>query len=175
VGAGLNEPTAMVLATATPDGLPSARLVLLKGVADGAFSFFTNYGSAKSADLMANPRGALVFPWHDVARQVRISGTVEQLSEAASDAYWASRQRGAQIGAWASPQSSVIASRTTIDAAAKAMAARYRDRDVPRPPFWGGYRVVAETIEFWQGRDDRLHDRLRYRLQGGWVVERLAP
>jgi pyridoxamine 5'-phosphate oxidase len=173
--AGLHEPTAMVLATASPDGAPAARLVLLKGVADGAFSFFTNYGSAKSADLAANPRAALVFPWHDLGRQVRVTGPVGRTSDVASDGYWASRARGAQVGAWASRQSSVVPTRAAIDSAAEAVAARYRGGDVPRPSFWGGYLVVAETIEFWQGRSDRLHDRLRYRRADGWVIERLAP
>jgi pyridoxamine 5'-phosphate oxidase len=176
MAAGLHEPTAMVLATATGQGVPDGRMVLLKGVHDGAFWFFTNYGSAKASDLDHNGRAALVFPWHELARQVRVSGQAVRLSDAASDAYWATRPRGAQIGAWASPQSEVIVSRTSLDQARVEADRRHLGRDVPRPPFWGGYRVIAERIEFWQGRPDRLHDRLRYRLDASrWVIERLAP
>ena len=174
--AGLTEPTAMVLSTASGAGEPSARLVLLKGVAGDAFWFFTNYRSAKAAQLDANPRAALVFPWHDLQRQVRVTGSVERLSDEASDTYWATRPRGARLGAWASQQSAVLPDRGVLEEAARALTERFGDADVPRPPFWGGYQVIAETIEFWQGRQDRLHDRLRYRRSGDrWIVERLAP
>jgi pyridoxamine 5'-phosphate oxidase len=174
--AGLSEPTAMVLATASSEAEPSARLVLLKGVEQGSFRFFTNYASAKAAQLAHNPRAALVFPWHDLQRQVRVTGPVERLSQRESDNYWLTRPRGARLGAWASPQSAVLSGRDELEDAARAVAERFGDGDVPRPPMWGGYRVVAESLEFWQGREDRLHDRLRYRRSGEeWTIERLAP
>jgi pyridoxamine 5'-phosphate oxidase len=168
-------PAEMMVATASADGAPSARMVLLKGVDDRGFSFFTNYGSAKAADLIANPRGALVFHWLP-HRQVRVRGPVALVSPEESDAYWRSRPRGSQLGAWASRQSEVIAGRAVLEARLAEAEGRYPG-DVPRPPFWGGFRVVPDAVEFWHHRDDRLHDRLRYRRDdgGGWVIERLSP
>lgn len=176
VRAGLREPTAMVLATATPDGTPSARLVLLKGYDAEGFTFFTNRGSRKGVELAANPRAALVFPWHDLERQVRVEGQVSVAPHEPSAAYFATRPRGAQLGAWASRQSSVLADRRALEERTARMAERFADGPVPLPEFWGGYRVRPDAVEFWQGRADRLHDRLRYRRSGpGWLVERLAP
>ena len=171
------EPNAMVLATATPDGVPSARTVLLKGLDERGFVFYTNYESAKAADLDANPRAALVFPWHAMERQVRVTGTVERVSREESAAYFASRPRDSRLGAWASPQSQVVADRATLDRAYAEVEGRWgEDEEVPLPDFWGGYRVRPETVEFWQGRHGRLHDRIGYRREGeSWVVERLAP
>lgn len=176
VSAGLPEPDAMVVATADALGAPSVRFVLLKGIVDGGFQFFTNYLSAKGDDLAANPCAALVFPWFPLQRQVRVSGRVSRLSAEASDSYFASRPRGAQVGAWASEQSAVIADRATLEAAAEAAVRRFADGPIPRPAHWGGYRVAGEVFEFWQGRADRLHDRLRYRRDDQrWLIERLAP
>lgn len=172
----LLEPNAMIVATAGADGGPSARTVLLKGLGEAGLVFFTNRRSRKGAQLDGNPRAALLFPWHPLQRQVHVEGTVERVADADTDAYWASRPRGSQIGAAASPQSEVIASRSQLELAAGELASRYDNQEVPRPGHWGGYRVVPETVEFWQGRRDRLHDRLRYRRAGhAWVVERLAP
>lgn len=169
------EPTAMTLATATPDGWPSARTVLLKDVDDG-FVFFTNTNSRKAGELDANPRAALVFRWPEAERQVSITGTAARLSEAEADAYFATRPRGSQLGAWASPQSTVIRDRAVLEAAFEKTDAAHAGAVVPRPPHWGGYRVTPETVEFWQGRPNRLHDRLRYvRSEAGWRIERLAP
>ena len=168
----LLEPNAMILAT---DG-PSARTVLLKGLDERGLVFFTNYTSRKAGQLEAGGRAALLFPWHPLQRQVHVEGTVERVSAEESDAYWASRPHGSQIGALASPQSQVIAGREELEARAGELASRYDNQEVPRPEHWGGYRVTPETVEFWQGRLDRLHDRLRYRRDGdAWVVERLAP
>jgi len=170
------EPNAMILATAGADSDPSVRTVLLKGLNESGLVFFTNQRSRKGAQLEGNPRAALLFPWHPLQRQVHIEGDVERVSEADVDAYWASRPRGSQIGAAASPQSQVIGSRGELEAAAGELVSRYDNQEVPRPEHWGGYRVVPRTVEFWQGRLDRLHDRLRFRREGGgWVVERLAP
>src|SRR4051794_15605961 len=175
VAAGIGEPNAMVLATADERGRPSARTVLLKGVDDAGFVFFTNRESRKGRELAANPRAALLFPWHDLQRQVVAEGGVEPLARAEDDAYFATRPHGSQLGALASPQSRVVASRDVLERAFAEAAERYPDT-VPRPPHWGGLRVRPDVVEFWQGRPDRLHDRLRYRLEdGGWVVERLAP
>lgn len=173
----IREPNAMTLATATPDGRPSARMVLLKGVNARGFAFFTNYESRKGAELTANPRAALVFFWVQLERQVRVEGLVERLSAEESDAYFSSRPEGSQLGAWASQQSALLPDRGRLEARYDKLRAQYEGHDVPRPPFWGGFRVVPETVEFWQGRVNRLHDRLRYRRQddGSWVIERLSP
>jgi pyridoxamine 5'-phosphate oxidase len=180
IDAGLPEPNAMVLATATPDGVPSARTVLLKGVDRRGFTFFTNTGSRKAAELAANPRAALVFPWHALERQVRVSGAVSVVDRAEAADYFASRPHGSRLGAWASPQSQVIGGRADLDARLAELTGRWPEGiEVPLPDFWGGYRVAPEEVEFWAGREDRLHDRLRYRLApdhpGGWLLERLAP
>ena len=166
----------MTLATVTPDGRPAARMVLLKAVEQGGFVFYTNYESSKAHDLDSSARAALLFHWNALERQVRIEGRVERVSAADSDAYFATRPVGSQHSAWASPQSAVIPDRAWLEARADEYRARY-ETQVPRPPFWGGYRVLAESIEFWQGREDRLHDRLRYHGQGdrAWTLERLAP
>ncbi len=167
-------PPEVALATASADGAPSARMVLLKGVDDRGFSFFTNYESAKARDLAANPRAALVFHWQP-GRQVRARGPVVRVGDEESDAYWVTRPRGSQLGAWASRQSEVIPDRAELERRLAEVAARFPG-DVPRPPFWGGYRVVPEVVEFWHHRDDRLHDRLRYRrVDGVWVIDRLSP
>ena len=174
--AGLPEPTAMNVATANADGMPANRMVLLKGVDQRGFVFYTNYDSAKGRDLAENPRAALTFHWQPLGRQVRISGPVRKVSAAESDAYFASRPLGSRLGAWASHQSSVIASRAVLEDAVAAAAARWPDGAIPRPPWWGGYRVRHEVVEFWTHRDDRLHERVRYRRRrGGWAVELLSP
>lgn len=174
---GLAEPNAMVFATADPTGRPSARTVLLKAYDERGFVLFTNYGSRKAAESLANPYASLVFFWHPLHRQVVVCGTVERVSRAESEEYFAHRPRGAQLGAWASPQSSVIAGREVLEAAWREYATRWsEDADVPLPDHWGGLRVVPETVEFWQGRANRMHDRLRFRrTDEGWILERLAP
>ena len=177
ITADLVEPNWMVLATADDHGRPSARSVLLKGYDERGLVLFTNYESRKGRDVAANPYAGLVIPWVPLQRQVVVAGAVERTSEAESDAYFAVRPRGSQIGAAASPQSRVVASRAELDEAWARVAAQYPEgTPVPRPAHWGGLRVVPETVEFWQGRRDRMHDRLRYRRAGdGWIVERLAP
>ena len=174
--AAVGEPHAMTLATATPDGRPSARVVLLRGLDERGLTFFTNRTSRKALELRANPRAAAVIHWWDLGRQVRVEGVVEALSPQESAAYWNTRPRGSQMAAWASPQSQPLADRAALDALVAEIEARFAGREVPLPPFWGGYRLVPEAIELWTHRDDRLHDRMRYvREDGGWRSERLAP
>jgi pyridoxamine 5'-phosphate oxidase len=170
-------PESMTLATATTDGAVSARVVLLKAFDDHGFVFFTNYNSPKGAQLHENPRAALVFWWPPLDRQVRIEGAVCRVTEQESDDYWATRPRGSQLGAWTSEQSKVLAGRGALDARFEELSATYKDRPIPRPPHWGGYRVIPTLLEFWQGRADRLHDRFAYRLRDAkdWVIERLSP
>ena len=179
VAADLPEPNAMVVATTDATMQPAARYVLLKGLDERGLVFYTNYGSAKGTALEVNPVASVLFPWHALERQVRIVGPVSTISAEESDAYFASRPYGSQVAAWSSPQSTIAGSRAELDAAYVAQAERFPGgSDVPRPPFWGGYRVAIDTAEFWQGRVNRLHDRLRYRRDEsgeGWAVERLWP
>lgn len=174
---GLPEPTAVVLATVSAAGQPRARTVLLKGHDESGFTFFTNRTSRKGTDLDQVPRACLLFPWHAIHRQVIVEGTVSGVSEAASEAYFHSRPRASQLAAWASRQSSVIESRGTLDERYTRVEQRWpAGTEVPLPDFWGGYLVTPEVIEFWHGRANRMHDRLRYARQGvGWLIERLAP
>ncbi|NUR06894.1 MAG: pyridoxamine 5'-phosphate oxidase [Nocardioidaceae bacterium] len=177
---GLHEPNAMVVSSVGADGRPSARMVLLKAVDERGFVFYTNYASRKAAELDAHPQVALLFPWHDLQRQVRVEGVAARVSHDESAAYFATRPRASQLGAWASPQSQPVTSREALDAAYRAVQERFggpdADDEVPLPPYWGGYRVAPDTVEFWQGRVGRMHDRLVYRRTGvGWGVERLAP
>jgi pyridoxamine 5'-phosphate oxidase len=174
--AGLAEPHAMTLATATADGRPSARMVLLKGFDDCGFVFYSNYRSRKGRELHVNPRAALVFYWHPLRRQVRIEGRVRLVSAKESDAYFASRPRGSQLGAAVSPQSRVIPDRGALESALITLSRETRGMPVPRPTHWGGYRLIPESLEFWEQRENRLHDRLRFRrVRAKWVRERLAP
>jgi pyridoxamine 5'-phosphate oxidase len=173
----MDEPNAMTLATASADGLPSARIVLLKGFHTNGFLFFTNYNSFKGKQLEENPRACLVFHWKELQRQVRITGIVEKISRSESDDYFRSRPVGSRIGAWASPQSEVIESGEWLISQANQFEKKFEQSDIPRPSHWGGYLVRPVTIEFWQGRPNRLHDRLLYSLEenGIWNIERLAP
>ncbi len=169
-------PEAMAIATATPEGAPSLRMVLLKDFGEHGFVFHTGYGSRKAAELAANPRAALLLHWHELGRQVRVEGEVARLDDAESDEYFRMRPRGGQIAAWASGQSRAIGGRQDLDDAYVRYEAEFAGRDVPRPPEWGGYRLRPAAFEFWQHRENRLHDRFRYLPEGeGWKVERLAP
>ena len=175
--AGVFEPGAACLATASRQGEPSARMVLLKGVEERGFIFFTNYGSPKARDLAENPQASLVVAWVELARQVRISGRVERISREQSARYFETRPAGSRLSAWASHQSEVIDSRQVLEERMQRLRTRFGDGEIPLPPFWGGYCLSPNRIEFWQGRPDRLNDRLRYRRQAEirWVLERLAP
>jgi len=174
----LKDPNATVLATATKDGFPSARVVLVKGVGSdvGGFLFFTNYEGRKGREVITNPRAAMCFHWDALGRQVRVEGAVKKAPKAISEAYFRSRPRGSRIGAWASPQSEIIPNREVLVARVAEIEKRFPGEDVPLPPFWGGFILVPETVEFWRSRRSRLHDRLRYRRDGKrWSIERLAP
>lgn len=170
------EPNAMTLCTASADGVPSARIVLLKGISEGGFLFFTNYNSYKARDLADNPRACLVFFWKELERQVRVTGLVEKTNATTSDEYFNSRPEASRIGAWSSPQSKVITGREWLETNEQEFTKRFETNELARPPFWGGYRLKPVSIEFWQGRPNRLHDRLQYHLEGdNWKINRLAP
>ncbi|MGH2969032.1 MAG: pyridoxamine 5'-phosphate oxidase [Solirubrobacteraceae bacterium] len=177
VAAGLPEPEAMALATASPDGVPSVRIVLLKGIDDRGAQFFTNYESRKGRELDANPRAAATLYWQPLLRSVRLEGAVERLGAEESDAYFATRDRGSRLGAWASRQGTVIESRAVLEAALAEADAAYPGDDVPRPGYWGGYRLVPDAIELWEGRPNRLHERVHFlrELDGSWRSEHLSP
>jgi pyridoxamine 5'-phosphate oxidase len=176
VNAELPEPNAMTLATASKNGIPAARIVLLKAVNDRGFTFFTNYNSNKGKELEANPQAALVFLWTELERQVRIVGSVEKISAEESDGYFYSRPHNSRLGAWASEQSEVIPNRDVLEQKLAELKLEYENREVPRPPHWGGFRVIPREIEFWQGRSSRLHDRLLYRRAGeSWSIKRMSP
>ena len=171
------EADAMTLATSTQDGRPSSRIVLLKGATKNGFIFFTNYQSRKGLEIAQNPFGAINIFWKEIKRQVRIEGIIERIDGKFSDKYFTSRPRGSQIGAWASPQSNKIANREILDQRARELEIKFKDREIPRPKQWGGYSLIPELVEFWQHRQNRLHDRIQYTLskEGKWLMERLAP
>ena len=176
INSHIDEVNAMTLATASPDGKPDARIVLLKGYDEKGFVFFTNYQSRKGQEMAANPFATLVFFWKELERQVRIEGSVTKINAADSDAYFQSRPSGSRVGAWASPQSKIIENRTLLEQNVQQLLVQYADGHIPRPEHWGGYLVAPTQVEFWQGRSSRLHDRIRYRLQNAnWMIERLAP
>ncbi|ASR38181.1 pyridoxamine 5'-phosphate oxidase [Prauserella marina] len=177
ISAGLAEPNAMVLATANADGLPSSRTVLCKGLDERGVVFYTNYTSAKSHDLTSTRYASVTFPWYPLHRQVTVRGEVEKVDLTETKAYWNSRPRGSQLGAWASPQSRVVESRRALDTALNSIERRFDGvEEVPVPPHWGGWRIRPDSVEFWQGRQDRLHDRLRFvRTEDGWRIDRVAP
>ena len=173
---GLPEPNAMIVATADRSGRPSARTVLLKDFDERGFVFYTNYESRKGTELLENPQAGLVLPWFPMQRQVIVAGRVERVTRAETEAYYATRPRGSQLGAWASPQSRVVPDRAAVDAGLTAAIERFGTGPVPPPPHWGGLRVLPDSVEFWQGRSDRMHDRLCYRrTEAGWIIQRLAP
>jgi pyridoxamine 5'-phosphate oxidase len=176
-GAGLVHPDAFALATVSHDGKPSARMLLLKGFDENGFVFYTNSESRKGNELSGNPNASICFWWDKLERQVRIEGKVRAVPKAEADSYFATRPRGSRIGAWASRQSRVIRSRDYLDGQYRKFELEYADADIPRPPYWTGYRLLPSSVEFWQGRLNRLHDRLRYRKNkgGGWIIERLTP
>ncbi len=172
----VGEANAIQLATVTPEGRPAVRTVLVKGLDERGIVFYTNQESAKARDLADRPYAAAVFAWLPLERQVRLAGPVEAVTRAETETYFAGRPRGSQIGAWASPQSDVVASRAELDEKVREIEERFAGADVPAPPFWGGYRISPDVVEFWQGRTDRMHDRMRYRrAEDGWAIERLAP
>ncbi|TNC28185.1 pyridoxamine 5'-phosphate oxidase [Amycolatopsis alkalitolerans] len=177
VAAGVAEPNAMVLATADAEGRPSSRTVLCKGLDERGVVFYTNYTSSKSHDLTVTRYASVTFPWYALHRQVTVRGEVEKVDIKETAAYWASRPRGSQLGAWASPQSQVVRSRRELDNALNSIERRFADvEEIPFPPHWGGWRIKPDTVEFWQGQENRLHDRLRYvRTHDGWIVQRVAP
>jgi pyridoxamine 5'-phosphate oxidase len=176
VAADILEPNAMTVATVTAEGKPSARVVLLKAFDDRGFVFYTNYNSQKGIELQKCPYAALVFLWADLERQVRIEGKVEFVSESEATEYFHSRPASSQLGAWASDQSTIIEDRSVLEQKLQQLTSAYQDREIPKPPYWGGVRVIPQEIEFWQGRPSRLHDRLRYQLVDGiWQIDRLAP
>jgi pyridoxamine 5'-phosphate oxidase len=174
---GIHEPNAIALATATPEGVPSVRMVLLKGIDPRGFVFFTNYESRKAGELDANPHAALCIHWPILERQIRVTGTVSRISQEESDAYFQTRGRGSRVGAWASQQSRPLPDRAELEGRVREVKERFRGDDVPLPPFWGGYRITPDQVEFWQGRADRLHDRLVFSREDGgdWSTVRLYP
>lgn len=176
ISSGITEPNAMTVATSTAEGKPSARVVLLKEMNDNGFIFFTNYNSRKGHELITNPFVAVVFDWHDIERQVRIEGIIEKVDENESDAYFNIRPNESKLGAWASPQSKIVSGREELEELEKSYAIRFKGNEIPRPPHWGGFLIKPTMIEFWQGRPNRMHDRMAYYKNGSnWELRRLAP